>query len=394
MSSNTEFHRLDFNGNPFIAHVYGGDLYLTRTNRGGSYLGPSIITRTRQRRNPDYQGPWHICKYDPFQPQISLADLTNEQIIKLSAEFGIEIQGELRDFRPPHFFETNAWEGLKQYVQDRPRFAKKEASQKANYEFYGMGGWYERAIAASPPQEPKKRLTKGRVGDAKVEMANDFVAEQIELNNCWGKEGREMARRALEISPLCVDAYLILAACASSGEREISHVQKAVAAGEKYLGSAYFADADRPGRFWGDHDSRPYMRANAMLATLYIIHGRRGEAIDVMQRMIKLNPNDNQGIRYMLAPALAAEGRDDEMEKLLKQTDWDKGPIMSWNRALLAIRVGDPEATALLADAMNENVFVADYLLGRKASPHHRDAVEYSAGSAEEAHNYAITAAE
>jgi hypothetical protein len=61
---------------------------------------------------------------------------------------------------------------------------------------------------------------------------------------------------------------------------------------------------------------------------------------------------------------------------------------------LLAIRASDPEATALLADAMNENVFVADYLLGRKPSPHHRDAVEYSAGSAEEAHNYAITAAD
>ena len=54
------------------------------------------------------------------------------------------------------------------------------------------------------------------------------------------------------------------------------------------------------GPFWLDLDSRPYMRALHGKGLALWRLGRRDEAAAVFRQQLELNPNDNQGVRFML----------------------------------------------------------------------------------------------
>lgn len=52
---------------------------------------------------------------------------------------------------------------------------------------------------------------------------------------------------------------------------------------------------------WGDLDNRAYLRVIAHKADFLCDEGRLEEATALYKVLLKLNPNDNQGIRYILA---------------------------------------------------------------------------------------------
>ena len=84
--------------------------------------------------------------------------------------------------------------------------------------------------------------------------------------------------------------------------------------------------------------------------------------------MLILNPNDNQGIRYVLAARLLEAERDSELAALLRQHEDDGRAYLIWTRALLVFRThGDhPKSRRALVDALASNPHVPVYLLGHK----------------------------
>ncbi len=144
----------------------------------------------------------------------------------------------------------------------------------------------------------------GRRGGDPVAAAQDVMYDAWELSN--RRKRIALARRALAISPLCSDAYVLLAEETAKSVREaLVYYQKGVEAGELALGPEGFEKC--AGRFWGHLETRPYMRARAGLAAALWALGRRQEAIEHYRAMLELNPNDNQGIRYLLAAQLLAQ---------------------------------------------------------------------------------------
>jgi len=67
---------------------------------------------------------------------------------------------------------------------------------------------------------------------------------------------------------------------------------------------------------------------------------RRREAIDIYKEMHRLNPNDNQGIRYQLAFRLLDEGRHNELEHVLEEYQ-EESCFMLYTEALWRFRTGD-----------------------------------------------------
>lgn len=223
-------------------------------------------------------------------------------------------------------------------------------------------------------------------------------AAQDVVYDAWETDSRPkriaLARKALKISPLCADAYVILSEeTAKNPDEAIGLYRQGVAAGEKALGEAAFRDD--VGHFWSFLETRPYMRARQGLAWMLWEAGFRDEAVTHYQDMLRLNPNDNQGVRYLLLDCLLALGRDPEAQKLLEQYEDDAGAGWGWSKALLSFRrVGD---TALsrdaLAQAVTTNEHVPGYLLGDKAMP--EDLPDFiSWGDETEAIAYAHAAAE
>src|SRR6266849_8248469 len=147
----------------------------------------------------------------------------------------------------------------------------------------------------------------GRQSDDATAKAQDVIYEAWDQTNPRARVA--LARKALTISPLCADAYVLLAEeQAKSAEERLEYYRKGVEMGGQALGSEGFKEY--AGHFWGFLETRPYMRARAGLASTLLQLGDIDDALAHYRDMLKLNPNDNQGIRYVLAGCLLRQGDD------------------------------------------------------------------------------------
>jgi len=204
------------------------------------------------------------------------------------------------------------------------------------------------------------------------------------------QERIRLANKALDLSPDCADAYVVLAENAHTRKEAFDYYEKGVAAGERAIGPDAFQESI--GHFWGRLETRPYMRAREGLALSLWGFGRHEEAVSHFQEMLRLNPNDNLGVRMTLASWLPYLNRDQELADLLTQYN-DATATWSYSRALLAFRrQGDtPESRQLLNAAKKGNPFVPEYLLGDEPLPLERPG-HYGLGDRNEAIIYAAEA--
>src|SRR5439155_26746212 len=93
------------------------------------------------------------------------------------------------------------------------------------------------------------------------------------------------------------------------------------------------------GQFWEHLETRPYMRARLALAQTLQELGRQEEAFDHYRELLRLNPNDNQSVRYLLLPALLEHGRGDEADRLLSEYDGDLQAMWPYAQALRTFQV-------------------------------------------------------
>ncbi|MFQ6016861.1 MAG: hypothetical protein ACE5KF_01585 [Kiloniellaceae bacterium] len=219
--------------------------------------------------------------------------------------------------------------------------------------------------------------------------ASDLVKAQDLMYEAWGarnaKQRIRLACRALEITPLCADAYVLLAEEAAGSLEEMLEIfGLGVVAGGLALGEETFEED--AGYFWGILETRPYMRARCGFAHALWASGEREEAVGHFQDMLRLNPNDNQGVRYILAAWYLELDRDDDLAALLEDYAEDGAAAWLYTRGLLAFRrEGDSESSrVLLAEAFACNPHVSGYLLGKRKMPKAQPAF-YAPGGEDEA---------
>ncbi len=193
------------------------------------------------------------------------------------------------------------------------------------------------------------------------------------------------AYEALNCSPYCVDAYNLLADESDYLDEKMALFRRAVQAGELSLGELFFKRNE--GHFWGIVETRPYMRALSGLAECLWKKGQRREALDIYWEMLRLNHNDNQGIRYQLGFRLLDEERYDEMEKLFRTYN-EATCFMLYNMALCRFCNDAGDADKVLHRALRSNRHVPAYLLNEEKVPY-RLPDYYSPASEEEAVIYA-----
>jgi len=209
-------------------------------------------------------------------------------------------------------------------------------------------------------------------------------AEEL-LDRAYAARGRRavlLARQALEVWPDCADAYNLLASKAPDLESACRLFLQGMAAAERAMGPETFEEA---GSFWGLVETRPYMRALEGLAHSLVDLNRFEEAAERFREMLRLNPDDHQGVRDPLVNLLIAMDRDAEAEALLDRFAEDDSAAMAFPRALLAFRrEGDSlESRRHLKKALQANRFVPGLLLGSRTAA--LPSGYYSPGSEEEA---------
>ena len=245
----------------------------------------------------------------------------------------------------------------------------------------GMEGFMQQAIAQQLGEQPGS-------GDPKLDQAQQIMYQAWDESHP-GKR-LTLAHQALATSPDCADAYVLLAEEeADTVGRALEYYQQGVEAGRRAFGEDYFSEA--VGHFWGLLETRPYMRALHGQANMLWQLRRHEEALAIYREMLRLNPGDNQGVRYSLLQLLLELDRVDEARALIAQYEDEYSSTWLYTQALLAFKQeGDsPASTRALKEALKQNLHVPAYLSGQKRIPN-RLPDTISPGDETEAIDYAV----
>ena len=202
----------------------------------------------------------------------------------------------------------------------------------------------------------------GRSPQPAIDRAQDVIYQAWDAPSSRAR--LKLARKALAISPLCADAYTLLAEEATTAAEARELYARGVDAGALVLGPASFKDD--AGHFWGILETRPYMRARLGLALTLQTLGEDEAAIEHFRAMLRLNPNDNQGMRYLLLITLLRRDDMPALKALLE--DYDEGSTYwLYTQALIAYREDRARTAAtvrLLKEARSVNPHVPGILAG------------------------------
>jgi tetratricopeptide (TPR) repeat protein len=196
-----------------------------------------------------------------------------------------------------------------------------------------------------------------------LDRAQDLV---YEAHEALGRRRTILARQALAICADCADAYVLLAEDAAGPARSLPLYEAAVAAGERALGRERLET--HSGDFWGRLDTRPYMRARVGLGSILVELERVDAAIAIFRGSLRFNPNDNQGVRYLLLLELVRARRDDDALVLLREYPDDAAAEWLYTWALVDYRNGRRrEADAQVTRAVEANRHVPEALVSDPA---------------------------
>lgn len=201
--------------------------------------------------------------------------------------------------------------------------------------------------------------------ELQADKAQEVAFDAMEAN---AKRALTLAKKALAISPWCADAYRIIAGHEKDLGRRAEILALGMKIGEKALGADF---ENFKGDFWGFIETRPYMRIKGALADCLGQLGDRDGQIRQYLEMLELNPNDNQGIRYVALTALIQAGLDDAAWKLYEQYRDDWSADWTYGRVLLDFRKhgSGPETEKSLVTAIECNPYAIKYLAKKRKLP-------------------------
>ncbi|HEU4579665.1 MAG TPA: tetratricopeptide repeat protein [Polyangiaceae bacterium] len=217
-----------------------------------------------------------------------------------------------------------------------------------------------------PAQVPSlKESAMFPTASASFESADQVFDEGMAF---WWEGNRRAAlkyfRRAIKLDPQHADAHNHLGiACLDARKLKDAelHFRAAADGGEKRI------ERDGSQVPWAMVENRPYLRALGNLALALAEQNKWAEALAIHQRILTLNPNDNQGVRYLIGVEHLQVGDDrGAIEAFEKCAGEEVG--CAFGLALARLRAFGPSAdvgeTLLLGFAANR--YVAPMLLGER----------------------------
>lgn len=207
-----------------------------------------------------------------------------------------------------------------------------------------------------------------------LHKAQDLVYDGWEALGENVRRAERFFRKALEGDPFLADAYNGLAGVAEArGDLDAveAHYRRAYELARETLGS----ESPKAYYWWGELETRPYMRAREGLGWIYWQTGRYREALVEYEALLRLNPNDNQGVRYVIAPLHQLAG---DLEGALKAyhhyarhypDDWgDPHHTFCWGLAFYEADRRE-EAIRRWREAFFQNIYLAPLLLNEPLPP-------------------------
>ncbi len=156
-------------------------------------------------------------------------------------------------------------------------------------------------------------------------------------------------KNLLELEPDFIDGYAHVANTLwDKGKTKgaLDMYLQGVAVGERVIPPGFAGMIE-----WVDRDNRPFLRALHGAALSYLRLRRYKDAAATMERILKYNPNDNQGIRYLLGTVYLRAGQIEQAQAALEAEKHSFPPCAydlafvylqkrAWVKAATALRLG------------------------------------------------------
>jgi len=224
------------------------------------------------------------------------------------------------------------------------------------------------------PEFPEDVLNAKETAENKVYQAYDSSKTK----------GIKLAEEALKLDKDCILAYQYLGEQQKNLNKAKDYYHKGIEIGKKKFGGKF--EEENKGHFWMIFETRPYMTCIFNLSECEYISGNIDESIRLIEHLLELNPNDNQGVRYILSSHLLEAKKYHKYEKHSKANKDDGGIFFKFNNALYEfIKSGNSlKSINLLKKAIEHNQYVISKLNKKSKILDSR----YSTGSKEEANYY------
>lgn len=154
---------------------------------------------------------------------------------------------------------------------------------------------------------------------------NDYYYDAMDcLEMVNTKQALGLLKKALVIDPDSVQTLLGIAeVCHTENDRKKAYgwIQKAY----KRIKNEFPVWPEKMP--WGDIDNRAYLRVIAHQADFLCDEGEKDDGLALYKLLLKLNPNDNQGIRYLVAgihAGLTGVDVNRMFDEGNKKQDWSK----------------------------------------------------------------------
>lgn len=162
-------------------------------------------------------------------------------------------------------------------------------------------------------------------------------------------KAKQLLNKAIEIFPEHIDAIAHLGMMSSEKDAKEMN-EKAYQIGLSILPKEF---NEKSKLEWSWTENRPFLRASHTKGLILLEEGKLDEAIKLFNQMISWNPNDNQGIRELLADIYVNNQMVDGMITLSSKYPNDYNPSMNFGLAFAMYKKGEGEkATESLKKAI------------------------------------------
>ena len=226
-------------------------------------------------------------------------------------------------------------------------------------------------VSESPVKPPAKRPAKTPAKESPVIQAipasNRAADEAFDqgMEHWWDGNRRgavKFFRRALKLDPQHADAHNHLGIVNLDARKLKAAEQRFRAAID---GGQHHLERDGLEVHWGFIENRPYLRGLANLALVLVEQKKWAEALTVHEEMLKLNPNDNQGVRWMIGNDYLRVGDNEGAIKAFEQCLLEEVGC-AFGLALAKLHAHGPSADVghALVTGFAGNRYVTPMLLG------------------------------
>jgi tetratricopeptide (TPR) repeat protein len=217
------------------------------------------------------------------------------------------------------------------------------------------------------------------------EEGADFEGALETLRSGQHETAAQLLREFIKRFPYHIDSYHHLGII----ETDLGHRGRAL----KYFEMGYriglqSVPENFAGRLpWVHLENRPFLRAAHGFGLALERERRHLEAVDVYEQILALNPDDNQGIRYLLPSLYLKAGALQKARAALEQHGADGMNL--YTRCLLEIQDGRRwEAVRWLCRGLSYNLHLPEIVLAGRTKPRADEASHVVMGSKDEAAQY------